>query len=132
MFHSSAKRGGKKNGGSSAARDSVKVAICTELPESLKIAMTFFSLSEEDFRLSSPSEIKKVRLRLSAEKERREKQIQREKEIQNLLEILHGAGSEVNEVESNAMVAQKNLKQLKGWCTSLCCKHYARVYGHIQ
>jgi hypothetical protein len=130
MLHGTAKRHGKKNAEASAGASGAKVAICAELPESLRAAVEAFGFSEEDFRSGSPAEIKKVRLRLSAEKERKEKQIQREKETRNLVEILKRAS--VSEEEEHEAFEEKTLKELKALCTAGVKKQYTSLYGHLQ
>lgn len=112
----------------------VNAAICAELPDHLKKAIAFFGFSGDCFRISSPAEIKKTRLLLSAEKDRKEKQIQREKEIDKLLHLLADAEPSHQEqgAEGNEDLGAKNLKQLKALSMTLCKKHYSSLYGHLQ
>jgi len=118
----------KKKGAAPFARGDPKAAICAELPAHVKPALAFFGLTEEHFQCRNILEVKKARLLLSAEKERREKQIQKEKEPETLLELLHTA----QDGEAPEDLAAKNLKQLKTLCVNLCKTHYSTVYAHIQ
>jgi len=122
----------KKGAAAPFAKGGPKLAICVELPAHLKGAVEFFSFSEDSFRCGSPAEIKRLRLVLSAEKERREKQIQREKEPEKLIDILQTAGPSPQEGEEPEDFSTKNLKQLKTLCVNLCKTHYASIYAHIQ
>jgi len=103
-------------------------AICMELPAHLKIAVAFFGLTDDNVRVTGPAEIKKLRQLLSAEKDRRDKELQRTSEPDKLVELLRQAQEE-DEVED---LGSKNLKQLKLLSLNLCKAHYASVYGHIQ
>lgn len=112
-------------------KDAAKVAICTELPSHLKLALSFFGLSEDNFNGSSSVDLKKLRQAVSAEKERKDKQIQKEKELEKLLELLREFDvPEDGEAPEDA--AGKNLKALKLQSMNLCKTHYGNLYGHIQ
>lgn len=134
-FHGIAMKKGvsaKKRGAAPFAKEGPKLAICVELPPHLKGAVEFFNFSEDSFRCGSPAEIKRLRLVLSAEKERREKQIQREKEPEKLIEILQSFGPSPQEDEEPEDFSTKNLKQLKTLCVNLGKTHYASIYAYIQ
>jgi hypothetical protein len=133
-FHGvTVKKGLSKKKNTSAPKGGAKVAICAEIPENLKRAVMFFEIGEDKFRCHNIIEIKKVRQLLSAQKEWRDKQIQKEKEPEKLLEILRaGTSSDDQEGEEANDLSGKNLKQLKTLCSNMCKAHYASVYGHIQ
>lgn len=113
----------RRNGGGSGAHGPAKVAICAEFPETLKVAVAFFGLSEDSFRCSSTEEIKKIRQLLNVLKDRKERIIQSQKNTTKLLDMLQ---------ESPPPEGEQTLKQLKSICVQLCRVHYANVYGHIQ
>jgi hypothetical protein len=112
-----------------------KAAICAEVPENIKNAISSFGFREEDFFLSNTADVKKVRLRLSAEKERKEKQIQREKEADQVIELLRTFGLPADEDDpetSSKDLVEKSLKELKSMCVSEMKKQYTLLYGHLQ
>jgi hypothetical protein len=130
------KRPGKASAKSSPpAHAGPKAAICAEVPEHIKNAISAFGFREEEFFLSNTAEIKKVRLRLSAEKERKEKQIQREKEAEQVVELLKSFGLSTEEDDADTTskdLVEKSLKELKSMCVSEMKKQYTLLYGHLQ
>lgn len=123
----------KKQSAASAARSSApKIAICAEVPEKVKIAAGFFGFSEDDFRGGSAAELKKLRLVLSATKERKEKDILREKEAVKLIEFLcsHATDEQAEGVDAGSL-EDRDLRKLKALCISLCRRHYQVLFGHV-
>lgn len=121
---------GKNKAGAPFAKNVSKVAICAEFPPQLKIAASFFGLTEESFRFGNPAEVKEARRLLTSEKDERVKQIQRAKESDELRDILQRyPESQDGECED---FGRKSQKQLKTMCMDLCKAHYASLYGHMQ